>query len=382
MKVTSSKPPRHLVLVANSAANLAHFRRPLWEALLRQGYTLGALAPAGEGEELLRAHGIAFHPLRWLAPTGLNPFQDLRLANELRQWYTRLRPAAVLHFTAKPNIWGSWAARRAGIPGIANFTGLGAGMLHGKLAAGLQLRLYRWAVRDASAAVVQNEDDAQVLRAAGVAPQRWVQIPGSGIDTNHYPATPLPAGEGKVFLYLGRMLRDKGLHELAQAWQTSGLAAQGHQLHLAGPFDPTHPASVSVQRWQSWMALPGWRYLGELADVRPALAAAHVLVLPSYREGMPRAALEALSMERPLVATDVPGCRALAQPGITGWRVAPRRVDELAQALVQAATLPLDELARLGRQGRRLVLAHYAQAHIQDAYLQLLDEILGQAAPI
>lgn len=361
-----------LLLVSNSAWNLWHFRRSLWQGLLAQGYRVAVLCPDGPEIPWLEAAGIQCYTLRWLEPTARHPLQEIRLWLELRRWYRSLRPGLIFHFTIKPNLWGSLAAAGAGIPAVATLTGLGTPALHGGLRYGLVRFFYRLALRQARQVVIQNPDDQAFLTTPALL------IPGSGIDMAHYEAAPWPTGQPWICLYLGRMLQDKGLRELGDAWQASGLAARGALLQLAGSYEPEHPGSLTPQAWTALLALPGVQYLGELSDVRVAIQNARLVVLPSYREGMPRSLLEALSMGRPVLATDVPGCRQLALNARTGWCVPARNGYALADALRQAFDSSDAQLEDMGLQGRQLVEGTYSQQQIQAAYLGLAQQLLQQ----
>lgn len=366
----------HILLTSNTAFNLAHFRRPLWETLLAAGHQLSALAPAGEACGTLEQAGIHFYSLNHLRARGQNPWQEWQLYRELYGCYKKLRPDLILHFTVKPNIWGTLAAARAGIPSVANVTGLGSALLHPGWRRLAALSLYRQALCRADALVTQNPDDARQLREAGIQNPRWALIPGSGIDTEAYRPRPRPTDVPFTFLYLGRMLVDKGLYELGEAWRGSGLAERGARLLLAGWYEAEQPGAIPAARWNELLHLPGLSYIGPLADVRPAIAEAEAIVLPSYGEGMPRTLLEALSMERPAIATDVSGCKTLVIPEKTGWLAQPRDAISLQLALTAAYHSSAEQRAALGRNGRQHILNGYRQEIIAEAYLSLIASLL------
>lgn len=371
--------PVTILIVSNAAYNILHFRRSLWEALLREGYHVVALAPADGKEAALIAAGVAFIPLPELHPVSKSPVHEWILYQQLKRHYASLQPAIVLHFTIKPNVFGSIAASVVGIPSIATITGLGTTWLNGAWLKIFTKMLYRYSLALPAAVVGQNAHDLETLQHIGVVTRQWQLIPGSGVNTRLFtPNIPSAARTTVQFLFIGRMLIDKGLDELFSAWQQIHHLLPHAKLDLLGEFDEMHPRCISKSIWKRGLDLPRVTYQGYHDDVRPFVEAACIVILPSYREGIPRSLLEALAMGRPVIATDVAGCRELAIPGRTGWRIPAHSSAALAEALLDAYRTDRNQRMQLGLAGRKLVEEGYSEEIVAAQYLGLIADVLKE----
>lgn len=368
--VASVSPP--VLLVSNTAWNLAHFRRPLIEALVADGRTVIAAAAPDGSEERLTALGVRFVPLA-IRAGGLSPLADLSLLLALARLIRRERPADVLTFTVKPNVYGPLAARAAGVPCIPTISGLGSALIGGGLLGALVAGLFRASLAGVPCAVFQNADDRDLFVAKGlVAADRTAIVPGSGVDLARFRPAPLPAGGPFTFLMIGRLLRDKGVVEYAEAARL--LRAHGHQvrLRLLGALGVDNPSAVPEADIARYVADGLFEHLPQTDDVRSAIAAAHAVVLPSYREGLPMSLLEASAMARPLVATDVAGCRDVVIDGETGFLCAPHDAAALADAMERMLALDPARRAAMGAAARDRVERHFARDVVVAAYRRIL----------
>lgn len=370
---------KHIALVANTAWNLHHFRGGLIRALQAAGHRITAVAPPGSPQDMeaLQALGVRFLPLRHLSRKGANPLQDLRLLRELTRIYRKEQIDLALHYTVKPNIYGSLAARRAGVRSICTVTGLGYAFLHHGLVPHLVRLLYRHAFRRAERVLFQNPDDRDLfLQLRLIRKENTGLVPGSGIDIRHFSPRPYPEEPPNApfrFLFVGRLLHDKGVRELLQAVDILKKEGRNLRLELVGDVDEGNPASLSLEDTQRWDK--SHRYAGPQKDLRPFYARARAVVLPSYREGLPRVLLEALSMARPVVASDVPGCREPAREGRTGCLAEARSAKSLAAAMGRLMDLPEEERRALGRNGREMVEREYAEEVVVRKYLKLIESL-------
>ena len=317
--------------------------------------------------------GATLHEVR-LSRTGLNPVADLRYCFALYRLIKRLRVERVIGYTAKPNIWGSLAAGMARVPSASMVTGLGYAFIEGegakrRLIQGALRFLYSAATRANDRVVFQNPDDRDDFIATGCLtdPAKAVLVNGSGIDTEHFAAAPLP--EAPVFLMVARLLVAKGTREYIAAAAVIAAERPDCRFLLAGFLDEGHDGigAEELERAQD----AGIVYLGKLDDVRPAIAGASVYVLPSYREGTPRTVLEAMAMGRAVITTDVPGCRETVQPGVNGLLVPARQVEPLADAIRLLADQPALRRS-LGKEGRRIAEEKYAIAGVNAETLRPL----------
>jgi glycosyltransferase involved in cell wall biosynthesis len=331
--------PRHVVVIGGWAPSLIAFRGPLLAALRAAGHRVTAVAADGDAATTaaLAAMGVAFEEVP-LARAGLDPRADLRSLWALTAALRRLRPDVVLGYTIKPVIYGGLAGRLARVPRrYALITGLGYVFLgQDRLARRLLARgvagLYRAGLGGLDGIFFQNPDDQADLVAAGAVP---ADVPativrGSGVDTDAFAVAPLPGGPIR-FLFVGRLLREKGFADFVDMARRVRAEHPEATFSALGWLDP-NPASYGQAELDAMLSGGDVRYLGETRDVRPFLADAHVLVLPSYREGTPRSVLEAMSVGRAIITTDVPGCRETIVDGEHGLLVPVRDGAALARA--------------------------------------------------
>ncbi|HKO91767.1 MAG TPA: glycosyltransferase family 4 protein, partial [Polyangiaceae bacterium] len=356
--------PRALV-VASLADSLVRFRGDLLQTLVAQGVSVHAaapgLSPTSECAQTLSSWGVVPHQVS-LTRTGLNPLQDLATLADLYRLLRRIKPTYLLAYTVKPVLYALLAARLAGVPETtALITGLGyafASEADNPKRRALQLllqRLYRTALRGAKRVVFQNPDDRALFVQLGLAnPVQCELVNGSGVNLEHFDVAPLPPLPGPVhFVLIARLIRDKGIQEFIEAGRLVRRSQPGVQLHLVGGLD-TNPAAITRAELERWVADGSVVYHGQLEDVRPALARAHVFVLPSYyREGVPRTILEAMAMGRPVITCDAPGCREAVQDGKNGYLVPIKNASALADAMLRFVEQPA-RIASMGAAGREL----------------------------
>jgi len=299
------------------------------------------------------------------------------------------RPDVLLTYTAKPNVYGGLAGRWMKIPVLNNIAGLGSVFIKGGWLTRVLTILYRFALNRSQRVFFQNQDDYEQFVEMGlVRVEQTVVLPGSGVDLQRFTPVPLPclslANEVKdqikterrfVFLLVARLLKDKGVYEFVEAARLLKSSYPWAEFILLGFKDAQNPNGVAEEHLASWQA-NGWvTYWGSSADVREHLALADCVVLPSYREGTPRTLLEAAAMGRPLVATDVPGCREVVRHGLNGFLCQPRDSQDLADQMQAILQMPAAMLAQMGRASRQLVEERFDEKLVIDAYLQVLDEI-------
>jgi len=367
--------PRRVVLAGNSSWNIVNFRSGLIHALKAAGYEPVVIAPVDPAaEQRMAALGVERIVIA-MQRSGLNPLADLRLLLTYRRLLKDLQPVAYLGFTIKPNIYGGIAARFAAVPLIANISGLGTVFIKRGSLLALVSRLYRFALKGAAVTFFQNPDDLALFVERGLVGEAQAQLlPGSGVDLEQFrPAD--PAAAVATFLFIGRLLGDKGVWEFVQAARMVRADVPGVRFQLLGPIDEGNRSAVSRAELDRWVAEGTIEYLGATEDVRPFIERATAVVLPSYREGLPRSLLEAAAMARPLIATDVPGCRELVEPGINGFLCAARDSNSLAKAMKMMLKTPADERAQMGVASRRMVEKGYSQSVVINAYLNALGKL-------
>jgi len=362
---------KRIGIVINSSWNIYNFRQGIVKHFLQNGYEVHAIAPKDEFSDCLAQMGCTFHETP-ISSRGNNPLQDLAYAYRLYRLYKTLDLGLVLHYTIKPNIYGTFSAHLAGIPCINNVTGLGTVFLNKDWISKISIWMYRFMFRYPSLVFFQNADDRKVFLDHKLIRQyRTELIPGSGVDLERHCPSPRPKNTAFTFLMVSRLLFDKGILEYLQA--AKKLQQQGINCHfqLLGNVDHSGKFGLSKVEIDYWEQEGVVKYLGTSKDVRPYLDQADCVVLPSYREGTPRALLEAASHAKPLVATRVAGCKEVVQNGFNGLLCEVKNVDSLAEKMKEMALMPESRLQEMGNNSRRLaeavfdekiVVAQYARA--------------------
>jgi len=370
-----STAPRRVVLAGNSSWNIVNFRSGLIHALKAAGYEPMVIAPVDPAAEQRMADMGVERIVIGMERSGLNPFAELRLMLTYRRLLKNLRPIAYLGFTIKPNIYGGIAARLTGVPLIANISGLGTVFLKRGWLQALVSRLYRFAFKRAVVTFFQNPDDLAVFVDRGLVNQAQARLlPGSGVDLERFqPAPPMPGPD--TFLFVGRLLGDKGVREFVEAARIVQSEVPEARFQLLGPIDEGNRSAVTKREVDHWVAEGTVDYLGAAEDVRPYIGRATAVVLPSYREGLPRSLLEAAAMARPLIASDVPGCRELVEPGVNGFPCEVRNASSLAKALKMIMKTSGEARSRMGEASRQMVERHYSQTVVISAYLDVLGKL-------
>lgn len=360
----------HVMITANAAWNIWNFRRPIVQSLLQAGHRVTVLAPADDMLTDLQRIGCAVVPLK-MDVRGLNPVADLALVRRFRAIFREQRPDVVLSFTIKNNVFGGLAARLTGMPFVPNVTGLGTAFLSGWLLQRIAEALYRMAFRGLPVVFFENDDDRALFEARGMLrPGQARVLPGTGIDLAHYGAVPMPghAPEAPVFLMVARLLRDKGVIEFVEAARRIKAEYPQARFQLLGPAGVQNRTAIHLDEVQRWVDDGIIDYLGTRTDVRPLVQAADCVVLPSYREGAPRTLIEASAMARPVIATDVAGCRAVVDADITGFMCQPRDAESLAGAMRRFLHLSPEARAEMGAAARRKMEREFDERIVIAAY--------------
>lgn len=371
---------KKIAIVANTAWNIYNFRLKLAKAFIDDGYKILLIAPEDTYVTHFQDPSIKFIPLKQLNQSGKSIWQDSRFLWELYQIYKKERPDTVLHFTIKPNIYGSLAARLAGIPNIATITGLGYVFMQKNFLQNISKMLYKQAFQFATHVVFENQDDRQLfLQNKIVKSSKTSRVNGAGVDASYF--SPLPKNKihpYPVFLFVGRLLRDKGIMEFLDACillQERGVKA--HYWVLGGLAGNDNPAVISTDIWEKKLSESPVKYLGTTTTIRSTLRNIDCLVLPSYREGLPLSILEAMSMAKPIITTDTAGCRDTVAPNENGFLVPIKSVTPLADAMEKMAALPNSRREDMGRISRKMVLDSFEHKIIIKRYKKLVSDLIG-----
>ena len=365
-----------IALISNTSWNILNFRLGLIESLQAKGFEVVYYAPYDECVEVIaQRNAVPYRPIKHLQRKGYNPLADVLLTLELYRFFKQDRIDLVLNYTVKPNIYGSIAARLAGTKAIANLTGLGFLFLKESLANRFAIRLYQVGLWFAHRVVFQNQTDKTLFESRGLcSANKTVLIPGSGINTSHYKPSgnTLPA-EPFVFLFIGRLLYDKGIREFVGAANQLHAQYPNMQFHLVGALDEGNPSAVAQHELDAWLAQnTQLRYLGVQSDVRSYIEAAHAVVLPSYREGIPRVLLEAMALEKPFITVKSPGFADVTEHGINGLLAEVGSADSLYKAMLALFQMTPAAREEMGLAGRKRVETQYDEKIVTEAYFRLI----------
>jgi glycosyltransferase involved in cell wall biosynthesis len=359
-----------VLIVYNTAYYVHNFRRPLIRRLRFLGYDVHVAAPRDAYAALLESgEGVTFHDTA-LDGKGMDPPRDLAYLIGLARLYRQLKPYAVLHYTIKPNIYGSIAARIAGVPAINNVTGLGAAFSRDSILQRLVRVLYRLAFSRVELVFFQNPDDQELfLRLHLVRPEHCGLLPGSGVDTAYFSPRPRVGQPACTFLLAARLLAEKGVGDYAAAARIVKASRPEVRFLLAGEHDPEDAHMIRRAELDAWTEAGIVEWLGKVEDIRDAIAMADCVVLPSrYREGVPRSLLEAASMAKPLIASDWVGTREPVDEGVNGYLCRPGDPEDLARAMLSVASLPPGRLAMMGEASRKKMQDQFEEKIVLDAY--------------
>ena len=371
---TDADPRPIACLSANTTWYVVNFRSRLIESLIDQGWRVVVLSPPDRHVERLAALG-AEHVLLALDNAGTNPLRELGTLWRIRDAMARIKPAVVLTFTPKINIYLSLVARTLGVPVIANISGLGRAFVSGGWIEKVSRALYGVALRWPSTVFFQNEEDRAIFIKAGlVDAARTHRLPGSGVDVDRFSPRPKPHAGPFQFLLVARLLWDKGVGEFVEAARIVKARHPEVEFALAGFLDVDNPSAVPRSAVEDWEREGVIRFLGSFDDMVPVYAQADCVVLPSYyREGVPRSLLEAASMGKPVITTDSVGCRDTVEDGVTGLLVRPRDADHLAEMFGLMLARSDADAARMSLQARQRALRQFDEQFVLDAYADAIS---------
>ena len=374
---------KNILFVVNAPEFFLSHRLPLAVAAADAGYKVHVATAGGPGAFLIKEKGFVYHEVPF-ARSGQNPLRELNTILELLRLLTALKPELIHAVTIKPVLYGGIAARLAGTSSmVAAVSGLGTVFTSSSVVAHIRrwlvIRLYRAALRQERLAVIfQNPDDRDTLLKLGLINTRQVRmIRGSGVQLANFPFLPEPSSS-PVVVMAARLLRDKGVLEFSEAARLLHERGVDVEMRLIGSPDPGNPTSVSEQDHDLWAREGFVRLLGYRTDIAEQYAAANIVCLPSYREGLPKSLVEAAACGRAVVTTDVPGCRDAIIPGVTGVLVPVKDAAALADAIQHLINDPaLRE--RMGRAGRQLAEESFAIERIVDQHMTIYRELLDGA---
>ena len=349
----------------NSVKYIFKFKKNLIGELISSGYEVWVIAPSDKYTQSLIEMGVKFHNID-LKPNSVSVLSEVVAIGQLILAYSDIRPSFNLTFTAKPNVYGTLVGSFFRVKTICNITGLGSTFIRGGPVLHVLKGLYRLAFLRAFhvfSRLVKHE--------------RSSVIPGSGVDLVHFAFRPVveKRDDQLVFLFIGRLIRDKGIVEFLEAARSLRERGFKFRFLVLGEHSGGNRSAVSRTELDEWLEEGIIEYLGEVEDVRTFMEASDAVVLPSYREGLPRVLLEAMAVGRPIITTDAPGCREVVCHGKNGFCVETGSADAVADAMLRFGYLTFEERSEMGRYARQFVVERFDEKAVIGRYLSILKEV-------
>jgi len=367
-------------IVINTSWHIYHFRTGLIKALQKQGYHVVAIAPKDIYSHKLVDSDIDYYEIK-INNMGTNLFEDTKLTYDYYRLFKKIRPDILLLYTIKPNIYGSIAAKMLNIPVISSITGLGTVFLHDNLSSKIAKILYKITLKIPRKVFFENPYDESIFIEQGfVKKNKVIRIPGAGINTNEYVPmenSDFDARSQPKFLFIARLVKDKGLLEYIEAIRLLRIQYPDTEFAILGPYYPGNPTAITQNEMEKWVKEGIVDYLGESEDVRPIISRYDCIVLPSYREGLSRVLLEAASMAKPIVTTNVPGCRDVVEDGINGFLCKKQDAQDLADKIGKIIQLTNEERMEMGKKGREKVVKEFDEPLVNNKYIDTIQEALA-----
>ena len=375
---------RHILVMANTSWCIAHFRSRIIDMMLAQGCRITILTPRDLYSDDLAKRGCKFVDIQ-MDRTGLSPLRDVALMMRFKRHFKTLKPDFIISYTIKNNIYGAIAARAFSIPFIAIIPGLGNAFASDNWLQKMAIGLYWFAFRDIHRVLFSNVENKDVFVDKGLLKtDRCVVLDGEGVNITKFATAPMPISPPWVFLFCARLLYSKGLGEFVAAAKSIRATHPDTRFHILGKLADNHPAGISQSVLDEWVAQGDVEFMGETSDVRPFIAAAHCVVLPSYyQEGMPRILLDANATGRLVITTDTPGCRETVVDGKTGFLCNAKDVANLISCMERVMALDVDALSSMGQNARKLAESRFDDRITADVYLDLLRALFeGEEAKL
>lgn len=368
---------KSISLASNSSWYLYNFKSSLIKALMEEGYYVLCISPHDRYSEKLEKI-CSMHLNIPIISKKTSPFHDLRILYNFFKIYLKYNPMVCFHFTIKPNIYGAIAAKLLGLKVINNITGLGTTFIHNNFISMIVRLLYRISQPFADKVFCQNQDDLELLKNNGlVNEKKLILVPGSGIDIEKFSpinSTKKP-NEIFTFVYIGRLLVDKGLRELVDAVCKLNKNKLVCRLEIYGEPDSNNISSIVDEELIMWRQYSGISLKGHTDEPELALMSADCVVLPSYREGMPRSLLEAGSMALPAVATNVPGCKHFITDGLNGYLCEAKDTRSLQLKMKLMLETSFEKRVAMGEASRAIILQKFDEKILINFVINLIESM-------
>lgn len=362
----------NILILANSMIGLYAFRKEVVSAIMESGYRVWIASPDDDDAKYVYFKELGCEMVEApLDRRGTNPFRDLALLRFYRRLLREVKPVAVLTYTIKPNVYGGIAARWAKVPQLANITGLGTAIENPGPLQKMTIAMYRFGLKRAQTVFYQNVTIKEFCKDNKIG-RHGVLLPGSGVNLEWHALQPYPSQDSPVrFLFIARMMRDKGTDEFLEMAATVKSAHPQVEFHILGPCEDDYEARVAEAHARGTVVWHDY-----VSDVRPYMREAWCTVHPSYHEGMANVLLESAAAGRPVITTDVPGCREAVEDGVTGLLCPARNASALTAAVERFLELPYEQKVQMGIAGREKMQKEFDRGIVVRAYLEEINNVL------
>lgn len=364
-----------IAIVLNTSWNIYNFRMGLVRSLLADGHQVIAIAPKDEYTHFLIEEGCDYREVK-MDSRGANVMKDFALIYELWSIYRKVKPDVALHYTIKPNIYGTLAASMLRIPSVNNVCGLGTAFLNKGIVSKIAIGMYKLAFRFPKLIYFQNNDDKIFFDEKNITRNNVTHVlPGSGINLKHFVPSGQTGNNKFTFLLISRLIHDKGILEYIDAIKLLKEKGVEANFQILGNKDTEHKRGIPEELINDWINNNIIEYLGSTDDVRPFINKADCIVLPSYREGTPRSLLEAASSAKPIIATNVAGCTNVVENNVNGFLCNVKDASDLATKLEDMIKLPKERINEMGSASRKLVEDRFDEKIVIDSYRNTISSI-------
>lgn len=360
----------NILVLTNNIGGLHSFRKEVMKAIVEAGYEVYISEP-DDDDRSKYFEDLGCHIIKTVFDRrGMNPIADFKLMLQYRRMIKQLGPNAVLSYTIKPNVYGGIACRLTKTPQIANVTGLGDAMENGGWLQKLTISLYKIGIGKAKCVFFQNETNKAFCESQGIVGLKTRLLPGSGVNLEHHQCQELPPDGIIRFLFISRLLRDKGTGEFFEMAKAIKGKYPQVEFQILGWCEGDYKKQLDELIENGVI-----NYLGSTSDVRPFLAKVHCTIMPSYHEGMSNVNLESAANGRPVITTDVPGCRETVDDGVTGFLVKAKDAESLIDGVERFLSLPYEDKQKMGLMARRKVEREFDRNIVVKAYLEEIESI-------
>jgi len=353
-----------ILILSNSSVGIWQFRRELVQRLLEVKHSVYLSVPREQYFDEFEKLGVHCIETR-ISRHGVNPFADFRLFLNYLSMIRKIKPDIVFSYTIKPNVYGGMACQACKVPYLANVTGLGTAIQNGGLLQKISLMLYKMGLKGAKRVFFQNSENHRFMVDKGIVSAPTTILPGSGVNLEHFAYEDYPSDENGIrFLFVGRIMRDKGICELLEAARAIKGEYSNVAFDVVGGYDGAFETIIRNAHDEGII-----KYHGMQNDVRPFYRACHCVVLPSYHEGMANVLLEGAATGRPLIATNIPGCREIFEQDVTGFGCEARNAESLYAAVKKFIGLPSGIRITMGKKARERMEQHFSRDIVIGKYL-------------